>query len=671
MNPTNTLGAGGQVLDWKAVYSAELREISRIRRLRVGAPPAATPSPGAPPAADTPPRPTPEEVASGLSEDLFGLAFSGGGIRSATFNLGILEGLRDSDLLRRVDYLSTVSGGGYIGAWTVGNARRRAFWLNKGADWRASIEHLRKYSNYLSPRLGILSADTWNIATIWTRNTILIQLLVFLMISAVLMAPHGLKLIFEAAAGLEGLLFPAACLPLILSVAVIGINLNAPKTKQGVFPAGQRGTQGLAVLPLLFSSFLFAALMWDQTGSWTVSAHTYSGLLLHAWRAWWPVGLVMLTLIVLLSWSTCVVPNKWRGWFVGGCAAVTVAVLYAEICGVMLLLLTWHDNLAWQGGAWYASAFGPALVLACFTLTIVVMLGLLSRASREDQREWWSRLGAWQSIYTVAWLVVALGGLFTPLWVAKGISDWKLSAASGALGWLATTAGGVLAGKGESTGLNAGRTTAQKAKELLARVAPVVFIAGLVMALASVLHALLLYAVLPAWPRNYVADYWKEFDAIPSLVVWCAMAGIAVVAILYSLTLDINVFSLNAFYCNRLVCCYLGATRDKRHPQEFTQFDDGDDLYLTHILDDSKYPNLPPYTGPLPVVNCALNLGGSKDLTLHTRHSDCFTFTPLHAGSWREKVQFAPLKIEGKPYYAGAAGGPRQVCGPCPGVEQR
>src|ERR1700693_1989927 len=48
---------------------------------------------------------------------LFGLAFSGGGIRSATFNLGVLQGLERIGLLPLVDYLSTVSGGGYIGSW--------------------------------------------------------------------------------------------------------------------------------------------------------------------------------------------------------------------------------------------------------------------------------------------------------------------------------------------------------------------------------------------------------------------------------------------------------------------------------------------------------------------------------------------------------------------------
>jgi hypothetical protein len=45
-----------------------------------------------------------------------GLALSGGGIRSAAFNMGVLQTLARSGLLARVDYLSTVSGGGYIGS---------------------------------------------------------------------------------------------------------------------------------------------------------------------------------------------------------------------------------------------------------------------------------------------------------------------------------------------------------------------------------------------------------------------------------------------------------------------------------------------------------------------------------------------------------------------------
>ena len=51
------------------------------------------------------------------ARELTGLAFSGGGIRSATFNLGTLQALAELRMLRDFDYLSTVSGGGYIGAW--------------------------------------------------------------------------------------------------------------------------------------------------------------------------------------------------------------------------------------------------------------------------------------------------------------------------------------------------------------------------------------------------------------------------------------------------------------------------------------------------------------------------------------------------------------------------
>ena len=47
----------------------------------------------------------------------FGIALSGGGIRSATLNLGVLEVLNACQILKRADYLSSVSGGGYIAGY--------------------------------------------------------------------------------------------------------------------------------------------------------------------------------------------------------------------------------------------------------------------------------------------------------------------------------------------------------------------------------------------------------------------------------------------------------------------------------------------------------------------------------------------------------------------------
>src|SRR5215470_19486344 len=109
-----------------------------------------------------------------LKEKRAALCISGGGIRSATFALGILQGLARCGLLEKFHYLSTVSGGGYIGSWL-------SAWINRAgltsviaqlASQREQtrpnpeppeIQNLRSYSNYLSPRLGFFSADSWTL----------------------------------------------------------------------------------------------------------------------------------------------------------------------------------------------------------------------------------------------------------------------------------------------------------------------------------------------------------------------------------------------------------------------------------------------------------------------------------------------------------------------------
>ena len=99
---------------------------------------------------------------------LTGLALSGGGIRSATFALGVLQRLACADLLKRFDYLSTVSGGGYIGGsltWLLSRregldatgagfpygVRRRGL----GGNESNVLRHLRLHGNYLTPGKGI------------------------------------------------------------------------------------------------------------------------------------------------------------------------------------------------------------------------------------------------------------------------------------------------------------------------------------------------------------------------------------------------------------------------------------------------------------------------------------------------------------------------------------
>src|SRR4029434_3402418 len=115
------------------------------------------------------------------------LCLSGGGIRSATFALGVLQGLARLEVLPQFHYLSTVSGGGYIGSWLTAWLHRSGNDVaavsgqlgaidhtHKLAPEAVPISHLRDYSNYLAPRAGLLSADTWTLLGTIMRNLFLV-----------------------------------------------------------------------------------------------------------------------------------------------------------------------------------------------------------------------------------------------------------------------------------------------------------------------------------------------------------------------------------------------------------------------------------------------------------------------------------------------------------------
>jgi len=102
-----------------------------------------------------------EESADKFDENKFGIAMSGGGIRSATINLGFLRTLNLFKILEKADYVSTVSGGGYTGAYLQTTIKE-----NNGYDElfdEENIHHLRSYGNYLIPGQGKLE-KLWNTA---------------------------------------------------------------------------------------------------------------------------------------------------------------------------------------------------------------------------------------------------------------------------------------------------------------------------------------------------------------------------------------------------------------------------------------------------------------------------------------------------------------------------
>jgi len=90
-----------------------------------------------------------------------GICCSGGGIRSASYNLGALQALQDRGVLARAEYLASVSGGGYTaGAMTMlaGSPESDLVW-GQGrplpfAPGSPEEDHLRRHSDYLAAGLA-------------------------------------------------------------------------------------------------------------------------------------------------------------------------------------------------------------------------------------------------------------------------------------------------------------------------------------------------------------------------------------------------------------------------------------------------------------------------------------------------------------------------------------
>ena len=127
-----------------------------------------------------------------LADRLVGLALSGGGIRSACFSLGVMQRLAQANVLKYFDYLSTVSGGGYIGGsltWLLSHSTRfntisefpyGVCHRRLGRSESKILTHLRNHGKYLTPGRGITATS---LVAVVLRGIIL-NLLVWLPLAA-------------------------------------------------------------------------------------------------------------------------------------------------------------------------------------------------------------------------------------------------------------------------------------------------------------------------------------------------------------------------------------------------------------------------------------------------------------------------------------------------------
>jgi hypothetical protein len=203
--------------------------------------------------------------------NLVGLALSGGGVRSAAFCLGALQGLNEANVLEQVDYLSTVSGGGYVGcSLSAGLESAQGefpFESRTLEDETPSTQHLRDYSNYLFPHGAI---DLLHNASIYVRGLIanVVLIMPFLLVAAAVtlfLNPNVGALNYANVPGLQKLNifnfeFFAVTAYLSLILLVLGIAwglLRSLKSVQNTCEVPSNPTRfiGWTVLLVIFSAF--------------------------------------------------------------------------------------------------------------------------------------------------------------------------------------------------------------------------------------------------------------------------------------------------------------------------------------------------------------------------------------------------------------------------------
>lgn len=553
---------------------------------------------------------------------LMGLAFSGGGIRSATFNLGIAQALAQLKLLPCFDYLSTVSGGGYIGSWLHA-------WIHNEDRLRAAdglspretpdpqseasrpIRWLRQYSNYLAPQLGYFSADTWSIFTVWLRNTLLNQVVLILALAALLQLPRVVVEIFDFQS------MVLAMVPLLASAFMIQQNLAAfdrDKHRGDRWFFRQEWIHLVVVLPIFLSGLGMTVVVCEKHESLWAIFGFFFGLLCF--------------LSVFGSYRQGFAAGK-RGTASFAASVVIYNALAAGVgAGFVYLARKLLQGPPWPAQEWHALIWGPPAFVVVYSAVIIVHIGLFGRNLQDFRREWWSRLGALLAIWSGCWAALNCLAIYGPLlilWSVKTVHYYWLS--SGGLAWAATTAAGLYRGRSEKSDPKQQGTTS----DWLAVIAPIVFIAGLLILLSTAVHLVTMRLLLDQFPDLTTATdmHFQFLSAVEPMFAFGAMLALALAAFLLAQRFDINEFSMNQFYENRLVRCYLGASRPQRNPNRFTGFDPDDDIRMADL---NPMPGPDPYMGPYPIVNTALNLVSGDELAWQERMAESFFFTPLFSG---------------------------------------
>ncbi len=555
--------------------------------------------------------------------DLAALCLSGGGIRSATFALGVLQGLARFGMLEKFHYLSTVSGGGYIGSWFSAwrslhpdaavfaglNAAERA-----GSD-PPQIAGIRADSNYLTPTLGLLSADTWTVMTLYIRNLLLNWLLFLPFFTGCLLIPYLCDAVLQRSQ--QGQPWPAqhwfaaACVLLTWSLifAIFG-----RFRMRGQWMTRQRFLL-FVLAPLVGSASCFtvgAEFDGASRSSATLQCLNVGDLLLGT-----GVGLA----IYAVSWAIgrtlagrTTLKILWRDLF----CWIIAGGLVGTLISVVVQWITRNSDQTQL-----VVVFGLSGIVLAYLAGDILYVGLASFSPRGNvDREWLARAAGWLAAVAVGWAAISAIVLYLPDALINGFP--RLFAAVGGLSGIAT----LLLG---SSTLTAATKAASALKNLKwSRVA----------AAAAILFAVML-ASLASWAGQALARWVSSDPTQPSIWVDSVLiVALIAAAFLISLCVNVNRFSLHALYRNRLQRAFIGSARAQdRKPDPFTGFDPEDNPRMAQVVPRSGENRL------FHVINATLNVVSSDNPAWQERKAESFVITRQFSGN--PIVRFQPSATYG------------------------
>ncbi|MEO8724938.1 MAG: hypothetical protein ABI383_02340, partial [Acidobacteriaceae bacterium] len=485
----------------------------------------------------------------------------------------------------------------------------------------------------LDPQLGAISADTWTLISTVARNLILNWFLLVPLIAVALLVPLVavalLRLVHDRPVMMPVLLALAGAAMLLGIASVRFITLNLPAFGKRL--DGHRAFVSRALIPLTLAAACLT-VYWYMSGGLAyrynnVLSFCIFGLLLHT------AG----TAVALFEGTVHSHTRKssLRSSSIQRLFAVTAAAMSGLLGGWLTFagIKAIHHLPPAMLNLDLLLVCGVPLVLVVFLVVTILLVGLTSKYTEDDDREWWARSGAYLLLTILIWLCIvglALYGTEAIKWIADhpaigwGKARVAIAGSGGILSFIVSKLGA------SSRGGPGGNKEAASGKPAFGANTNTV-LTGL-----GILGIVMVAACVGSVNQSMIFSFAGHTPESRALAAVVGFAIEAAIVFFVAAFVNVNKFSLHGMYRNRLIRAYLGASWHK-HPNPFTGFDSKDNIALGKI---NRTPgDLTRVERPLHVINMTLNLVEGARLAWQQRKAEPFSASTLHCGSLRVGYQ--------------------------------